>query len=204
MAKRSTAGLMGIGTLLLAAAPARAYHIECRWAERVGSVTQPLGGDGTTVMWANGSSHRVRIQFGVFDDAQGPAPVGGFLAWNQGTLTTTSGINTRTPGRLLPFTLAPPNGNGLPLSDPFIELAGIDAARGEQLVPWLCAPDGQVPPMPPPDVLGLNAFVSVFEFTTVVNGPNQVVAAGHLLVGAQWFLGSSQPPDCGDPSDRGS
>jgi hypothetical protein len=137
----------------------------------------------------------------VFDDAQGPAPVGGFLAWNQGTLTTTSGINTRTPGRLLPFTLAPPNGNGLPLSDPFIELAGIDAARGEQLVPWLCAPDGQVPPMPPPDVLGLNAFVSVFEFTTVVNGPNQVVAAGHLLVGAQWFLGSSQPPDCGDPSD---
>ena len=201
MCKPRHAVIIAVGALLFAPVPAQAYRVECRWAERVGFSTLPLGGDGATVTWAIGSSHRVRIQFGVFDDAQGPAPAGGLLAWNFGTLSTTSGINTRTPGRLVPFTFTPPNGNGLPLSDSFTVLTGIDAAHGEHEVPWVCMPDGQVPPVPPANIVGLNVFVSVYEFTTVVNSSNHVVAAGQLIVGQQWFMGANLPPDCGDPAD---
>jgi hypothetical protein len=170
--------------------------------ERIGAVDHVIGGDGAMASFAPGTSHRIRIQFGVFDDADGAAPPGGYIGWNIGTLATTDGINTRTPGRLSPFNFAPnPPGNGIPSADPFGVLTAIDNTLGTQSPVWGCGPDGLPLPMPPPTIRGLNTFVSTFEFTT--RAPQRaymITLGGHTVSASGWgIIGTPTPPDCPYP-----
>ena len=62
----------------LALAPsALAWHFDTRWVERVGNIDIlifPLG-----LPAPGGTTHRIRLQMGVFDDDQSAAPGGGIL-----------------------------------------------------------------------------------------------------------------------------
>jgi hypothetical protein len=179
--------------------PASGYVLRGQWVERVGTVDTVIptigGVQGITLL--PGSSHRFRIQFAAFDDANGPAPAGGFIGWNAGTLNAPLGTNSRTPGRLSPFNFAPdPPGNGLPSTDPFTTLTSIDNTLGVQTLAWTGIPGGSDPGSPPPAVIrGLNRFVSTFEMTHVQNfNYGSIVASGHLLAASSWDIISSDPP----------
>jgi hypothetical protein len=135
--------------LLASAANADAYEFRVRFVERVGSSDTVLSG-GNTIATVGGQEHRIRIQFGVFDDAEGTAPGGGYLGWNIGTITVNGGAADsdefrNSPGghhigvgRLPPFNFAPASGgaNGVPAGDPFEALTGIDNTLGTQSVVW--------------------------------------------------------------------
>src|SRR6185369_4389892 len=67
----------------------------------------------------NLTPNRIRLQIGVFDDANGPAPAGGLIGWNSGSIVMTglpeNSRERRTPGRLQPFnTSSASNANGFP------------------------------------------------------------------------------------------
>src|SRR5688572_10619301 len=108
-------------TIASTAATADAYEFRVRFVERVGTNDVVLDG-GDTILSPPGEEHRIRIQFGVFDDAAGPAPEGGYLGWNVGTITVNGGAGNsdefrNSPsgqhngvGRLNPFTFAPASG----------------------------------------------------------------------------------------------
>jgi uncharacterized protein (TIGR03382 family) len=206
--------LFGILAVAGIATSANAFVVRSQWVFRVGPGADstfapvPAGGiDATT-----GTAYRLRLQFGVFDDAAGPAPAGGYIGWNLGTLTATGGTNTRTNGRLAPFNFAPnPPGNGLPSADPFTALTAIDNTLGTQgtgspgFPAWVCtAPPNQVPNPPPAFIArGINAFLSTFEITTVAGTSSySITAGGNNVVASSWgTIGTPTPPDCGDPSD---
>jgi hypothetical protein len=188
---------------------AHAFEFRCRFVERVGSVDIEI--PGQTVNGTSGTAHRIRLQFGVFDDASGPAPAGGFVGWNVGTLQVSGSADnsdeSRTPGRLAPFTFTS-QGNGQPAFDPFTMLTAIDATLGTQAQVWVCDAAGNAPPQPPPITRGINTFVSVFEFTSDPRGlfgggtGYTITAAGNLIGATEWLsVGTPSAPDCGDPSD---
>jgi hypothetical protein len=195
-----------------AATSANAYEFRCRFVERVGSVDIPLAGN--VIDDLTGAVRNIRVQFGVFDDANGPAPLGGFVGWNVGSLAVSgpagNSAETRNNGRLAPFTFASgANSNGnppLPGGDPFDMLTDIDATLGTQSPIWQCNSSGVAPPQPAALVRGRNTFVSVFAFA--INpldsgGVNYTVTAGgNLIAATEWReVGTPTPPDCGDPSD---
>ena len=147
------------------AASASALTFECRWVERVGTSDVIIGGDGSILDASDGLPHRIRLPFGVFDDAGGADPAGGFVGWNVGTLSVTgNAVNTRTPGRLAPFVFAnQPSANGSPAMDPFTTLVDIDATLGTQSPFWTCDGEGNPLPVPPATVRGLKPKTDVPE-----------------------------------------
>ncbi len=196
--------LVGIAALVCLAAGRSAwgYHIEVRFVRSTSPIDPSI--PNNTLFTSPGTSNRIRIQFGVFDDDAGPAPAGGFVGWNVGTLSMTGGTNTRTPGRIAPWNFAPnPPGNGLPSTDPFTALTAIDATLGTQSSFWGCDPYFQPLPQPPPVIRGRNVFASLFEFTTVTGTVDyDAVFAGNLIVASGWgTIGTPTPPDCSDPTN---
>lgn len=209
--KRSISLLLVMG----AASQASAFEFRCRFVERVAGIDvllpdSPLG-PGSYIDASDLSPRRIRLQFGVFDDAAGAAPAGGLVGWNAGMLCVDGCMGMPVPppgnsddsivGRIAPFTFAP---NG-PQPGPFECIDGIDSTVGAQSPPWTCNPDGSVPPQPPAVVRGINSYVSLFEFIIDPNpgfDPYTVHATGNLIAATEWrTVGSPIPPDCGDPSD---
>lgn len=201
--------LLGLLSLCAGAVRADAFELRSRFVRRDGStdIVLPrvnnfwLLGDASP-----GESVRFRIQFGVFDDAAGVAPAGGYIGWNLGTLSLTNGqTGTRTPGRIAPFNWAPnPPGNGVPSADPFASLTGIDNTLGLQSPFWGCTPPpNQVPlPQPPPFIRGFNTFISTFEFTIPsVSADFQANIGGNLIAASGWGVTGGTPPNCGDPNN---
>lgn len=191
---------------------ANALDFRCRFVERVLFSDVILASNSIEV--SNGLPRRIRVQFGIFEDATGPAPEGGFIGWNTGSIvvsgSTSNSNERRTPGRLGSFAFpSEPNANGnppLPEGDPFEMLTEIDATLGPQARLWVCNPDGSVPPQPTPLILGLNSFVSVFEFTIDPADDTAtdytVTVSGNLFAATEWrTVGTPVPPDCGDPLD---
>lgn len=207
---------MSILGLCSLAAPAQAYEIRCRFVERVGVSDVVL--QGNTIAVGSRGPRNIRVQFGVFDDAAGPAPAGGLIGWTSGSLAVSGSRENseerRSPGRLAPFNYIPadgspvPNGNPpLPGGDPFELLTDIDARIRVQAPTWNCDAEGHVPAAPEPRVLGMNQYISVFAFqidpTDASSYTNYTVTAAGLLVAAQsWdVVGLPTPPDCGQASD---
>ncbi len=203
--------LLALAVVAGAAASANALTFECRFVERVGNTDVVLAGN--TIDATNLLPRRIRMQFRVVDDASGPAPAGGFVGQNVGSLTVSGSASnsneTRTSGRIAPFNFAGGvNANGnppLPGGDPFTMLTDIDNTLGTASPTWVCAADGSVPAQPAAPVRGRNAFVSIYEFTIDPNAGAEsytVTAAGNLIAAESWLVvGSANAPDCGDPSD---
>lgn len=204
-------------SLVTIAAPAHAWHYDCRFIERVGAQDVVL--PGNIINASNGNVRNIRVQFGAFDDADSLAPAGGFVGWNVGTLAVSGPASNsderRNNGRLQPFTFAgQPTANGdppLPAGDPFTMLTEIDATLGTQGPVWNCGdPDGDGVwgplPMPQATIRGLNTFVSVFAFS-IDPSPGavsyNVTASGNLIAAREWrVIGNPTPPDCeGCPND---
>lgn len=211
MKKSVLYGILAVAGLGLASA-AQAYEIRTQWVSRIGAgvpVTVVPGNTFDATALAAGTVVRFRLQFGVFDDGAGPAPAGGYLGWNVGTLTATGGSpNTRTPGRLTPFNFAPaPPGNGMPAADPWMALTGVDNTLGTQPLPWNSQqgnPD--VPPPPPAVVRGLNSFISTFEISTTIGGGANytIIAGGNALGCLMWNIVQQTPPAPGEDEILGT
>lgn len=217
---RSATRLLSVVALtcvVAAATPgAHGWHFDCRFIERIGNTNVEL--PGNVIDASNGSPRNIRVQFGVFDDADGPAPSGGFVGWNVGTLAVSGPAGNsderRNNGRISPYNFAAQSGsNGnppLPGGDPFTMLTEIDATLGTQSPVWTCwDPDGdgmgEPTPMPVPTIRGWNTFVSVFAFRIdpqIDAVSYEVSAGGNLIAATEWLVvGSATPPDCGDISD---
>ncbi|MBC7771499.1 MAG: hypothetical protein H7210_03275 [Pyrinomonadaceae bacterium] len=175
-------------------------QMQTRFAVWNGAEFVPLCDD--TLHAVAGSSYRIRLQFGVFDTISLPAPAGGFVGWNSGTITTTGGTNSRTPGRLSPFNFFP-GGNGAPAANPFTALTGIEAAVGSQSPPWTCTPAGAAPPPPPATIRARNTFINAYEITTLAGPTSYTLTFGGNLVAADSWqtVGPVIPPACGVPGD---
>jgi hypothetical protein len=212
--------LFGLAVVAGAAVSANAFEFRCRWVERVGSTDTVIGGDGATFTVTPGSTHNIRLQFGVFDDGTSAAPAGGYVGWNVGTLDVSGAAgnssNTRSPGRLSPFNFAAqPDANGnppLPGGDPFTHLTAIDNTLGTQSPIWQGCVDTDgdgIPDTPTPapaaNVRGRNTFVSTYAITTATNAGTtnySITAGGNLIAASEWrTVGTPTPPDCdtGDP-----
>ena len=202
--------MLAVTAVAQASSTAGALEFRNRFVERVGNIDLPIAGNHLVI--GSREVKRIRVQLGVFDDANGAAPQGGIRGWSLGTLAVSGSgdlaSETRTPGRLAPFNFprgANSNGNPpLPDGDPFNLLTEIDAAMGTQSPIWQCEPDGSVPDQPPAVVRGLNTFVSFFEFTItpMAEGVYTIAASGNLLSATEWLLiGTPMPPECGDPAD---
>jgi hypothetical protein len=194
--------LVGILAVAGVAASANAFEYRVRFVERVGTTDTVL--DGNTIEYADQAStaaRRIRVQFGVFDDAAGAAPAGGFLGWNVGTVTVNGGAGnsdeSRTNGRITPWNFAP-NGNGNPAADPFEALTGIDNTLGTQSPPW---PDGS--PRPAATIRGLNTYVSTYEITiNPTDGTAEsytIDFGGNVLAAIAWNIIQENPPEEGNP-----
>lgn len=203
--------LCACAAILGLSSSASAYELRCRFVEQTGTGVSAFSVlPGNQIDISTGLPRRIRIQFGVFDDAVSPAPEGGFIGWNMGSIVVSgpagNSVERRTPGRLNVFAFpSGPNANGnppLPDGDPFEMLTEIDATMGPQTRPWVCNPDGSVPPMPEPIVRARNTFISVFEFTIdPIEFQNYTVTVtGNAVASAGWqTVGTPVPPDCGDP-----
>ena len=117
---------LALALALTIATDAMAYEFRVRFVERVGTTDIEL--ENNRIDASNREPRRVRIQFGVFDDNDGPAPAGGYLGWNVGTIqvngvagnsdefrNSASGQHNGV-GRLSPWNFAPAvqGANGLP------------------------------------------------------------------------------------------
>jgi hypothetical protein len=177
----------------------QAYEFRSRFVRRIGDVDYPIQNQLNLEIHPDGywPDARIRVQFGVFDDAEGVAPNGGFIGWTAGTINITSGFTgDRTPGRLWPFTFAPPQSNGQPAADPFTSLFLVEPILGDQVHFWPAGSDPDAPP--PPVIRGRNAWVSVYEFT--INPLQQSYAdsfvsiTGGLYAAREWRIFQSSPP----------
>lgn len=192
-------------SLLAATTSCNAWEIRTRWVERVGTTDTVLIGD--EIIDKGWGTRRVRLQMGVFDDAQGPAPVGGLYGWTSGEVTTLDWLARRTPGRLGVFVM-PAGANGFPATDPFFEITQVEGTVGNQTIAWNC--NGAIPlPMPPAVVRGRNTFVSVWEVTLSPgrcgNSARDLVISGSIVAAAGWTVqGTPVPPVCADPTIPGS
>ncbi len=194
-------------------ASCHAWHFQARFVQRIGN-SDVLINNGLSI--PQNEPTRIRLQFGVFDDASSPAPAGGFLGWNVGFLSIT-GIQQptragahRTPGRLAPFTFSnQPNANGnppLPGGNPFGSLTSIDNTIGIQSPAWTgCDEFGNPSPQPQPISRGINSFVSLYEVTLTPLDYYLVFNLnfqGNFIAATSWgTVGTPNPPDCGDPDD---
>jgi hypothetical protein len=185
------------------ASAAEAYEYRTRFVRWNGAAWEPLCNN--TLYGAPGTSHRIRIEIGVFDDSEGTAPDGGFVGWNIGTLVATGGTNSRTPGCLPQFVIFPRCGcRPLPACpDPFTNLDTLDMTLGTQSPMWTCTAGGSPRPQPGPIIRGRNEYMQMFEFTTLVGASSYTVtAAGNLIAALEWRpVGTPMPPDCGAPGD---
>lgn len=189
---------------------AHAWEYRTRIVERVGNTDIVLG---DTAEFLPGSTHRLRFQGGVFDDADGPAPEGGFNGYTLGTISTFGGgIWTRTPGRLVPFIFfQAPSANGnppLPAGDPFTSLTQIDATIAVQGYAWTCDAQGNPNPMPQPVIRGRKTYISTYEITLTMDaapaGDLRVVFGGQFTAADSWRVqGNAVPPDC-ESGENGS
>jgi len=224
--------LFGLAALAGAAASANALTFECRWVERVGSVDTVIGGDGSSLTVAPGTSHRIRLQFRVVDDGMGPAPGGGFVGWNVGSINVSgpaaNSSDRRTNGRISPFNFAAqPTANGNPapaggvnagdlVGTDFEHWDDIDCTLGTQSPSWTGCIDTDgdgIPDTPTPapaaNVRGRNVFVSIWEMTTTPTGDPGgsnygITASGNLIAATEWrTVGTPQPPDC-DTGEAGA
>jgi hypothetical protein len=213
--------LFGLAVAVGAAASANALTFQCRWVERVGTTDTVIGGNGATLDVGNGAPRRIRLQFGVFDDAGGAAPGGGFVGMNVTGISISgpaaNSADRRTNGRISPFNFAaqptangnPPPAGGVAAGDAvgtdFQGWTDIDCTLGTQAFAWPCNSAGDPVPMPQALVRGRNTFVSVWEMTTdPADGfaAYSITAAGNLIAATEWrTVGTPTPPDCGDPSD---
>ena len=198
--------LFGILAVAGVAASANAYEIRVRFVERVGTTDTELAGN--TLNAAPGSDHRVRVQFGVFDDAAGPAAAGGYLGWNVGTITVNGGAGNSDEfrnsglgvhngvGRLSPWNFAPASGgaNGIPAGDPFEALTAVDNTLGQQAFVWTFGN-----PQPVPTIRGLNTWVSTYEISVVPNAgavSYSINFGGNVLAALEWrTVGEPVPPE---------
>jgi hypothetical protein len=182
-----------------------------------------IGGNGATLDVSNGAARRIRLQFGVFDDAGGAAPGGGFVGMNVTGISISgpaaNSQDRRTNGRISPFNFAAqPTANGNPPpaggvgagdgpGDDFSGWTDIDCTLGTQAFAWTCNAAGDPNPQPQATVRGRNTFVSIWEMTTdpaVGFQAYSITAAGNLIAATEWrTVGTPTPPDCGDPSDPG-
>ncbi len=171
---------------------ADAWQIQIRWVQRIGDTDTVLENNVLTA--SPDEPVRVRLQIGVFADANGPAPLGGCLGWTTGTLSDSdpAGYNLRTPGRLTPFdSLHFPNSNGTPIADPWDSLTGIDGGLISQTFPWAGIPGTNQPaPQPQAHVYGRNEFQSVFELTTLPGNVSSynITAGGTFYVSNPWLI----------------
>lgn len=185
-----------------------AHEFRTRIVRMVGTneVVLPQAADGCWRLTniPPGTEIRLRLQLGLFDDANSPAPEGGVVGWSLGSIAAPCGTTSRTPGRLTPFRPpiggGPPPDNGQPLSDPFTSLTGINAVFGLQTRPWGCSFIGPLR-RPDPIVYGVNQFVSVYEITHQVGDSRccTIHFAGHKRAASAWLvLGTPTSPDCGE------
>lgn len=203
--------LLGIACIAAASTSAGAWEFRCRFVERTGIGQEPLFGN--MIDASDGGVRNIRVQFGVFNDADGPAPDGGFEGWNLGTITVSGPADNsderRNNGRIAPFNFGGgPNANGnppLPGGDPFTTLTEIDSILGTQSPVWVCEPDGTLPPPPPAVVRGRNTFISVYAFS-IDPAPGattyEITLGGNLIGVMQWqFIGTPGPPVCPTPDN---
>jgi hypothetical protein len=194
-------------TLLVVAASAsvsHAFESRVRFARRIGTVDVPINGNEVYTQVPPGGTIRLRLQFGVFDDATSPAPAGGVLGWNVGNMTAMGGFVSpmpvsRTPGRLAPFNFSQsPRANGFPATDPFAFITEIDNTLGTQAPPWPAGGDPDNPPLP--RIFGLNSFVSVYEISLRVpefsfKEERYIRVFGNALASSEWrTVGTPIPP----------
>ncbi len=193
--------LIGCSTLLASSTQSRAFEVRLRIVERVGNTDVVLVNN--LIEWAPDTSRRIRLQVGIFDDAQGSAPPGGVVGWIDGSEhNVLDALVRRTPGRLVPF-VAPPDGNGQPAGDPFVDLTGIEAGIDVQTLPWTCE-DGIPRPLPQPIIRGRNSFVSIWEITIEFGHcpftVGRVTFSGSLQSALQWVIDEPPiPPECDPP-----
>ncbi len=188
------------------AATADAYEFRVRFVQRVGPEDIELMG-GNVFYASTGELNRIRVQFGVFDDAESAAPAGGLIGWNHGTITVNGHAGNsddyrNSPdgvpngvGRLPPFDFAPGSSgaNGLPAEDPFEALTGIDNTQGPQTVAWVFGS-----PQPPARIRGRNTWVSTYEITVRGNAgatPYSIDLSGDLLAATSWDVFDLVPPE---------
>jgi hypothetical protein len=210
--------LFGLAVVAGAAVSANAFEYRCRWVERVGATDIVIGGNGAELDVGDGAPRRIRLQIGVFDDAGGAAPGGGFVGWNVGSMQISgpaaNSADRRTNGRLSPWNFATgPNSNGNPppaggsnagdaAGTDFSGWTEIDATLGTQSPFWQgCDAEGNPVPPPPAAVRGRNTFASLFEITTDPNDGGfenySISASGNLISATEWrIVGNPLPPDC--------
>jgi hypothetical protein len=210
--------LVGILAVAGVAASANASEFRVRFVERVGNADVAIA-DPSNFDVSNGNARRIRVQFGVFDDAAGAAPAGGYLGWNVGTITVNGGAGNSDEfrnssagvhngvGRLTPFNFAPASGgaNGLPPANPpdssFEALTAIDNTLGQQAFVWEFGN-----PQPQPRVFGLNTYVSTYEISVRPNAgalSYTIDFGGNVLAALEWrVVGEPIPPE--DPDNDGS
>lgn len=212
---RSCIPVVSLGWCLIAQ-PAGAWEFRARFTERCGNCKGHLFND--TIDASELNPRRIRLQIGVFDDDDGPAPAGGVIGWSAGSIVVSADPDNsderRSNGRIAPFNSSDhPNANGvppLPDGDPFTTLTDIDASLGLQRPFWGCSPEpGGVPlPMPRAIVRGLNTYVSVYEITIDPHpgAVNYTVSySGVLAAASEWrIVGTPVPPECGPPPIPGS
>ncbi|MBC7771677.1 MAG: hypothetical protein H7210_04205 [Pyrinomonadaceae bacterium] len=196
--------LLAASSILTLCGSAQAWELRARFVERVGNVDIVL--PDNRIEASNGRPRRIRLQFGVFDDAHGVAPVGGLFGMIDVSYTSTEFTANRTPGRLPAFA-SPPGANGEPATDPFVTLTNIDAVVGSQSIIWSCA-GGAPTPQPAAIVRGRNTFVSVYEITVdpdfQCTVPRFTLSGGVVAVGDWSLSGSPVAPICIDPPSPGS
>lgn len=197
---------------VLPASYASAWEFRTRFVERIGNQDIPI--TSNLFYLDSFSPHNIRLQCGVFDDAAGPAPAGGFVGWNVGSMQFSGPQNPdivefrRNPGRLAPFNFNPtPNANGnppLPNGDPFFSLTDIDATLGLQSLLWVCDAEGNPAPPPAPVIRGRNTFVSIYAFSVQAHDFvfGSMRLSGNLIAANEWRgVGAPTPPDCSDPDN---
>jgi|SRR5688572_3135050 len=195
---------LALALTLALATDAMAYEFRVRFVERIGSADHVL--ENNTIDAAGGAPRRVRVQFGIFDDDEGPAPAGGYLGWNVGTIDVNGDAGNSDEfrnsalgvpngvGRLSPFNFAPSSqgANGLPAEDPFESLVGVDNTLGFQFFPW---PEGE--PMPEAVVRGRNTFVNTYEITVdpaAGAADYSIDFAGNVLGVTEWVPQVEEDP----------
>ena len=193
MKKLALVGLLAVTGI---AASANAFNVQCRWVSRVGTVDTVIPATGYNFPVGQ-TTVNVRLQFGVFDDAQGAAPAGGFIGWNLGTITgSPQPVAGSAAARLTPFNFAPAPGFAGTQSP--LALTAIDNTLGTQALVWSGIPGGSDPGSPPPALVrGRNAFISVFSLTLAA-GTFDITAAGNSIVASAWNVIQSAPPEVGD------
>lgn len=199
-----------LGQVLALAGTTSAYQFRTRFVEQYGPHPSDYNSlPGNEADFTDGAPRSIRIQFGLFDDAGGPSPQGGFVGWRLGSITVNAPASyadvTRTDGpngapRVHPFDSVP-GGDGQPPDDPFILINGIDNTADPQTLTWTF---GQ--PQPEPTIYGWNNWVSTYEITidpSPVAFDFSIDFSGELIAATDWIIDGSPIPPAG-PDEPGS